>query len=275
MAEPTTQLDALKEINNALDKQLEALNTISLQLGNQVAVTHELAGASQEAGEALEKQAESTNMLDVITTKLNDRWTKFTENFTKWMPASFKDSWALLKTNISSIISVITGGQASVQGFFASIYDFFVKKASELAQDMIHFSEALENVRDKFGDLNENTSRQVVASARTLSGGLADAAGSSKAFAGKFGIGIDASIAKLQKMSEIAGDLGPTFDTLGEEGFKSASTQLYVLKDGLAFTSEGLQATTRLAQISGESLGSFSQHIMASVDKIGKHFGIQ
>ena len=274
MADPTTQLDALNEINNALDKQLETLNTISLKLGNQAAVTHELASASQEAGKALEEQAESTNMLDVITTKLNDQWKKFTANFTKWMPASFKDSWALLKTNISSIISVITGGQASVQGFFSSIYNFFVEKAAQLAQDMIRFSQALENVRDKFGDLNENTSRQVVSSARALSGGLREASNSSKAFAGKFGIGIDAGIARLEKMSEIAGDLGATFDTLSSDGFEKASTQLYVLKDGLAFTSEGLQATNRLAMISGESLGSFSEHIMASVDKIGKHFGM-
>ena len=273
MAE-TTQLGALNEINRALQQQLDSLNTISLQLGNQASVTRELAGASQEAGRALDQQAESTSILDKITKSLEDTWTKFTNKLTSWIPQSVKNGFSLLTTNISSFISVITGGQASVQGFFASIYNFFVKKAAELAQDMIRFSEALENVRDKFGDLNENTSRQVVSSARALSGGLREASNSSKAFAGKFGIGIDAGIAKLAKMSEIAGDLGATFDTLSSDGFEKASTQLYVLKDGLAFTSEGLQATNRLAMISGESLGSFSEHIMASVDKIGKHFGM-
>jgi len=269
-----TQLDALNEINRALNQQLDALSTISLQLGNQAAVTHELAGASQEAGKALEEQAKSTSNLDNITQALEKTWTKLTNKLTSWIPQSVKNGFNLLTTNISSFISVITNGQASVQGFFSSIYNFFVEKAAELAHDMIRFSEALENVRDKFGDLNENTSRQVVSSARALSGGLREASNSSKAFAGKFGIGIDAGIAKLAKMSEIAGDLGATFDTLSSDGFENASTQLYVLKDGLAFTSEGLQATNRLAMISGESLGSFSEHIMASVDKIGKHFGM-
>jgi hypothetical protein len=274
MAGEADQIALLQEMNRALNLQAEALNTITQRLGGQAAAYQDVTNAAQKAGTQIEEQAQSTNILDSAINSLTKGWNKFTEGLTSWIPDSVKNGFSLLKTNIMSMFSVLSDGSASIQGFFNEIYNVVIKKASQLAQENIKYAEALENVRDKFGDLNENTSRQVVASARTLSSGLKEAAGGSNAFAGKFGIGVDAGVAKLQKMSEIAGDLGATFDALGEEGFKKASTELYVLKDGLAFTGEGLQATTRLAMISGESLQSFSQHIMASVDKIGKHFGM-
>jgi hypothetical protein len=274
MAVEADQIALMQEMNRLLTLQAESLNTITQRLGNQSAAYQDMTDAAGKATEQIRSQSESTNFLDECIKGVTEGWENFTKALTNLIPDSVKNGFNLLKTNFTSLVSAIVGPQAAVQGFFSTIYDFFIKHAAELAKESQRFAEALEEVRDKFGDLNENTSRQVVASARTLSSGLADASGSSKAFAGKFGVGVDASIAKLQKMSEIAGDLGPTFDTLGEEGFKSASTQLYVLKDGLNFTSEGLQATTRLAQVSGESLTSFSQHIMASVNKIGKHFGM-
>ena len=274
MAVEADQIALMQEMNRLLTLQAESLNTITQRLGNQSAAYQDMTDAAGKATEQIESQSESTNFLDKCIKGVTEGWENFTKALTNLIPDSVKNGFNLLKANFTSLVSAIAGPQAAAQGFFNTIYNFFIEKAAALAKESQRFAEALEEVRDKFGDLNENTSRQVVASARTLSSGLANAAGSSKAFAGKFGVGVDASIAQLQKMSEIAGDLGPTFDTLGEEGFKSASTQLYVLKDGLAFTSEGLQATTRLAQISGESLGSFSQHIMASVDKIGKHFGM-
>ena len=56
--------------------------------------------------------------------------------------------------------------------------------------------------------------------------------------------------------------------------FKDASAELYVLKDGLNFSSEAIKQTAVLAQLSGKSLKSFSQDIEASIYKIGKNFGI-
>lgn len=274
MAVEADQIALMQEMNRLLTLQAESLNTITQRLGNQSAAYQEVTSAADDLVDKQKDQINSTNILDAAIKGLNDGWDNFVKSMTDWIPDSVKNGFDLLKNNFDSLASAVAGPMASIQGFFSKIYEFFIEKAVALAKESKRYAEALEDVRDKFGDLNENTSRQVVASARTLSSGLANAAGSSRAFAGKFGVGIDASIAQLQKMSEIAGDLGPTFDTLGEEGFKSASTQLYVLKDGLNFTSEGLQATTRLAQISGESLTSFSQHIMSSVDKIGKHFGM-
>ena len=274
MAVEADQIALMQEMNRLLTLQAESLNTITQRLGNQSAAYQDMTDAAGKATEQIKSQSESTNFLDECIKGVTEGWENFTKALTNLIPDSVKNGFNLLKANFTSLVSAIAGPQAAAQGFFSTIYDFFIVKAAALAKDSQRFTEALEEVRDKFGDLNENTSRQVVASARTLSSGLANAAGSSKAFAGKFGVGVDASIAQLQKMSAIAGDLGPTFDTLGEEGFKSASTQLYVLKDGLNFTGEGLQATTRLAQISGESLTSFSQRIMSSVDKIGKHFGM-
>ena len=258
MAVEADQIALMQAMNRLLALQAESLNTITQRLGNQSAAYQDMTSAAGAATDKIEEQTESTNWLDASIKKVTKTYDDFIKGFSDMVPDYVKNGFNLLKANFTSLVSAIAGPQAAAQGFFSTIYDFFIEHAAELAKEMQKYTVALEEVRDKFGDLTENTSRQVVASARSLSSGLADAAGSSKAFAGKFGVGVDASIAQLQKMTEIAGDLGPVFDTLGEEGFKSASTQLYVLKDGLNFTSEGLQATTRLAQISGENLQSFS-----------------
>ena len=274
MADSKTQLDALNEINRALETQLETLNTIAQSFGGQSAAYRDMTSAAGAATDKINAQTESTHMLDRAIQKVTSYWDDFTASLTSWIPDSVKNGFSLLTTNIMTLLGVTSDGQASLLGFFNSIYNTIIKKASELAIASVAYAEALENVRDKFGDLNEDTSKQVVSSAQALSSGLANAAGDSSAFAGKFGVGIDAGIAKLNKMNEIVADLGPTFNALGENGFANASRELYVLKDGLAFTGEGLQATARLAMISGESVQSFGQHIMASVDKIGKHFGM-
>jgi hypothetical protein len=267
MAVEVDQIELMQQMNRALNLQVEALNTITQRLGGQSAAYKDMTSAAGAATDKIDAQTESTSGLDRA-------WKGLTESLTSWIPDSVKNGFSLLTTNIMSLLGVMSDGQASIQGFFNTVYNTIIKKAAELAIASVAYAEALENVRDKFGDLNEDTSRQVVSSAQSLSSGLADAAGDGGAFAGKFGIGIDAGIAKLQKMTEIVADLGPTFNALGEEGFANASRELYVLKDGLAFTGEGLQATARLAMISGESVQSFGQHIMASVDKIGKHFGM-
>jgi len=274
MAVEADQIALMQEMNRLLTLQAESLNTITQRLGGQTAAYQDMTEAAQGAVDTLPDLTEGTNVLDKAIESVTDGWENFTKKLTSWVPDSVKNGFDLLKNNLDSLASAVAGPGASIQGFFGEIYDFFIEHAAELAKESQRFAEALENVRDKFGDLNENTSRQVVMSARTLSSGLREAAGGSSAFAGKFGVGVDAGIAKLEKMSEIAGDLGATFDALGEEGFAKASKELYVLKDGLAFTSEGLQATARLAMVGGESVQSFSQRIMASVDKIGKHFGM-
>lgn len=274
MAVEVDQIELMQQMNRALNLQVEALNTITQRLGGQSAAYKDMTSAAGAATDKIDEQTESTSFLDQAMQKVTSTWKGLTESFTSWIPDSVKNGFSLLTTNIMSLLGVMSDGQASIQGFFNTVYNTIIKKAAELAIASVAYAEALENVRDKFGDLNEDTSRQVVSSAQSLSRGLADAAGDGGAFAGKFGVGIDAGIAKLNKMNEIVADLGPTFNALGEEGFANASRELYVLKDGLAFTGEGLQATARLAMISGESVQSFGQHIMASVDKIGKHFGM-
>ena len=143
----------------------------------------------------------------------------------------------------------------------------------ELAKEQYELLDAFEKVRAKFGSFNENTSRRIKTGYEQFSGALRDAAGNSKAFASKFSMGIRGSIEQLEKIAEIAEDLGPIFDSMGQQ-FNDATAQLYVLKDGLNFSSEALQQTARLAQLNGKSVKQFSQEIMGSVDKIGRNFGV-
>jgi len=282
--EPVTlsQIELTQSMDRSLKQMLETMNSVNVSTGAQSAAFSELTEAATAASTATSGTTESLGLLSDMQEKVKKGTADLKEGFAKVFGASSwerltspaNEALGLLGTNVDSLIDSLSNPLAAAIGFVGGIWDQLTTKAAELARQGVQFARAMEEVRDKFGDLTQNTSRQVIDVGKNFGSSLREAAGGTGAFSSKFGVGIDGAIAKMQKASELAGDLGATFDALGKEGFKSAADELYVLKDGLAFTSEGLQATTRLAMMGGESLKSFSQSIMASVNKIGKHFGM-
>ncbi len=282
--EPVTpsQIELIQSMDRSLKQMLETMNSVNASTGAQSAAFNELTEAASELKPELDSAKQGLGALEEMQAKVEKGFSSFTDGIKSFIgqgnwdkfAANGSEALSLLHINVDSLTNALTNPLAAAIGFAGGIWDTIVAKAAELAHQGIQFARAMEEVRDKFGDLTQNTSRQVIDVGKNFGSSLREAAGGTGAFSSKFGVGIDGAVAKMQKASELAGDLGATFDALGKEGFKSAADELYVLKDGLAFTSEGLQATTRLAMMGGESLKSFSQSIMASVDKIGKHFGM-
>lgn len=275
------QIELTQSMDRTLKQMLETMNSVNASTGAQTAAFNDMTAAARAAAPELKPVEEALGALGEAQKKIDSGFKSFSDGLEgvigkkTWdkFASSGKEALDLLSINVDSLTDAIANPFAAALGFAGGLWDTLVVKAAELARQGVNFALAMEEVRDKFGDLTQNTSRQVISVGKNMSASLREAAGGTGAFASKFGVGIDGAIARMQKASEIAGDLGATFDALGTQ-FTEASDELYVLKDGLAFTSEGLQATARLAMMGGQSLKSFSQNIMASVDKIGKHFGM-
>lgn len=276
-----TQLELMQEMNRTLQQQAEILNTISERLSGQSAAFQEVTSSAEELAPALEDNSAKAGLFEGALKGVTEQWESFTgvvkkfvgeDNFNAFFNAG-AEAFNLLGINVTSLADAISNPLAAALGFLGNSWDILVGHAADLAHQGTAFARALEDVREKFGDLTQNTSRQVVDVGRNMSASLREAAGGTGAFASKFSPGVDGAIERMHMAMEIAGDLGSTFDALGKD-FSNASDELYVLKKGLDFTGEGLQATARLAMLGGQSLKSFSQGIMASIDKIGKQFGM-
>ena len=279
----STQIELMQRMNALMQQQLEKLTALEQRLGGQSGAYSQLQESASGAAESLNETTSAIDAANAASEKSEGLFGNLVSTVKEWNKSisdsltkalgPFSEGLQLLGVNFESLTNIISNPLGAAFGFLRQGYDILIEKAAELIQKQYEFANALEKVRDKFGSFNENTSRRIKTGYQQFSGALRDAAGNSKAFASKFQMGIDGAIEQLEKISELAGDLGPIFDTLGQQ-FNNATAELYVLKDGLHFTEEGLQQTARLAMLSGKSLKSFSQEIMASVDKIGRNFGI-
>ena len=279
----STQIELMQRMNALMQQQLEKLTALEQRLGGQSGAYGQLQESASGAAESLNETTSAIDAANAASEKSEGLFGNLVSTVKEWNKSisdsltkalgPFSEGLQLLGVNFESLTNIISNPLGAAFGFLRQGYDILIEKAAELIQKQYEFANALEKVRDKFGSFNENTSRRIKTGYEQFSGALRDAAGNSKAFASKFQMGIDGAIERLEKIAELAGDLGPIFDALGQQ-FNNATAQLYVLKDGLHFTEEGLQQTARLAMLSGKSLKSFSQEIMASVDKIGRNFGV-
>jgi hypothetical protein len=275
------QLQILQEINASLKQQRELLTAISEGAGSQAAAfrnvteaaqdavpaVNDMAGSMSSAGEELEK---TSGMWSTFTGKIKDFvgegvWEKFT--------TPFSEGLALLGTNFTSLHDIIMNPVQAAFGVLSTMYDTLIKKAVEMAQKLYELAEAYEKVRAKVGSFTETSAARVKTMATTMGSSLKEAAGGANVFASKFAPGIDGSIDRVEKAMEVFEDMGAITDALGSE-FNEASDELYLLKEGLGFSSEAMQQTATLAIATGRSTKSLSQEILSSVDKIGRNFGI-
>lgn len=281
MADESEQLRIMQEMNATLVQQRELLTAISGRLGGQAEAAREAAAAADEASTANEKMNKGLMDLTGGSDDLGKSFDNLTgkikgfvgEGVWNSFVGPLSDGLGLAKINFLSLSEAISNPVAASLGVLTNLYEIVIAKSVELAKDSYMLADAFEDVRANFGSFNETTSRTIKASYQQFGSSLKEAAGNSSAFSSKFSMGVAGSVEKLKKLTELATDLGPVFDMMSSQ-FKDASAELYVLKDGLNFSSEAIKQTAVLAQLSGKSLKSFSQDIEASIYKIGKNFGI-
>ena len=277
----TQQLQILQEINATLTQQRELLTSIAGASGTQANAFREVTNSAGEAAGAVNTMTESMSAASSETEKATGMWGKFTEALKGFVGdkawTSINDAvnpaLALLGTNFESLADIISNPVQAAFGVLTSVYDVVIKKAAEMMQDMYRLADAFERVRAKVGSFSESSAARVKTMAKTMSGSLKEAAGGANVFASKFAPGIDGAIERVEKSMEIFDDLGSVVDALGSD-FNRAQDELYLLKEGLAFSSEAMQQTARLAMLGGKSVKTFGQEILSSVDKIGRNFGI-
>lgn len=277
----TQQLQILQEINATLAQQRELLTSIAGASGTQANAFREVTNSAGEAAGAVNTMTESMSAASSETEKATGMWGKFTEALKGFVGdkawTSINDAvnpaLALLGTNLESLADIIANPVKAAFGVLTSVYDVVIKKAAEMMAAMYQLADAFERVRAKVGSFSESSAARVKTMAKTMSGSLKEAAGGANVFASKFSPGIDGAIERVEKSMDIFDELGSVVDALGSD-FNTAQDELYLLKEGLAFSSEAMQQTARLAMLGGKSVKTFGQEILSSVDKIGRNFGI-
>lgn len=271
------QVELMERMNTLLVEQTEKMNTLSGAMGGQSQVAQQATTVIEEHGEAMEKMGGSAESAGTKVGGFGEMFSSVADKMKSFLGDGIFDSFSkginMLGINFGSLADIVSNPVAAAMGFLGSIWDTLMKKAAEVYQEMLRLATAMERIREKFGSFNENTSRRTREAFENLGSTIRTTRENAAAFGSKFAPGFEGAEQRLNKVLEIATDLSPVIDLLGQQ-FNDAADQMYLLKDGLAFSGEALQQTAVLSQLAGKSLRGFSEEIMATINKIGKNFGV-
>lgn len=256
--------DIISELNRMLQIQNEKLEGINDTLNEQLNVSRQISSSSGPTADNLRRSASAASELTSNMQKAQQNVKGFHTNIVsvaKAMGTTLKNSIGMLLTNISTLFEAVQNPFRALIGFIGTAFDMLAKKASEIIQKMYDYAEAVESVRDKFGDLVQNTSKQTLLASKYLG------------FGEKFNIGYDGAIEKLRKVSELAEGLGSIIDATGKD-FQNYVNDVYLLNEGLGFTGQQLKQVGVLSRLSSKDMGGMMKDIERSTNQVGKALGI-
>jgi len=269
------QIELMQQMQRLLIENATNTRDMTRAMGEQVQILRDIREAGGMASGTMRDGSSSLNEFADAATGAADAAQSTFDTMSSGLKVTdiFSNSMSLLGTNISSAFTAITGPVNAAFGFLGTAFNALMKQAADLQQAMYDLLSAFEKVRDTFGSFAENTSGRVKRAFGDFNKQLRETGDGVNYFGSKFAPGIDGSVARLQLMQQYAEDLGPVFDTLGED-FNSSTSQLYMLNKSLGFNGEQLQKVGVLSRMSSLSLKDFSQGILNNVNKIGRSLGI-
>jgi hypothetical protein len=274
------QTQLLRDLNRALQEQSERMAAMGDSYGQQSRVVEEANAAVEDYSSSMFNLGEQQSNVNQMFSEGAEKSQSFGDSLKSWLNKSSSAAASGLSTaidqltaNFSALTDVITNPLQAAFGFLFTAFDMLMEKAVDRIREFFEFRDALERVRKEFGSFTENTSGRIYKSFTQFNSSLREAAGNTGVFASKFSMGMQGTIERLEMVAELAGDMGATFDVLGQE-FNDATAELYVLKQGLLFSGEALKNVSVMSIVSGKSLKQFSNDTLASVNKIGRQLGI-
>lgn len=271
----TPDPDIINQLNRLLVDMNSTLGSVNANLSTQVEILEEIraaggfaAGSMGDATAGLDAMSEGA---DAAAASVDSMGASMKQSI-GFMDA-MKNAGGLLRENLTTAFDALTGPVNAFVGLVSTGFEILMGKAADLANESYEFARALEQVRDRFGDLALGISSRIVESGRNLGTSLRAAAGGAGVFASKFTPGITGAVEMLEKMSQYAEDLGAVVDVLGDQ-FNEAAAQTFALREGLAFSGEALKMTAILTRNSSQTLKGFQEVILRSVNQIGRSFGI-
>lgn len=233
-------------------------------------MTDTLKTAFNQAGGNAKAASGSFDNLSIRVTKVKDALVKLVEqneflsgivDTVKFMGASFKGVWGVIKS--------LTGGLFMMAKSIISIpfqmLSSLVKEA-DAGGGGNELAAAYEKVREEFGSFKEATSRDVIASARSMKGELANTGLSIyKTFGGL--------AQRLDYFRELAQAMGATFGVLSRQ-FAENAEAIGAYQKGLGLSNEAMKAIGARAFATGTQLTESLREVGNYALQMGQSFGI-
>lgn len=186
----------------------------------------------------------------------------------KLLSSAFK----LISFTISGVIDVISSGIKLVASLATGIFDFVMDlweglfdMSKQMMQQSADYARAIEEVRDKFGDVSQGVGKAVVNMGNQMF------AGTTAGLSG-FALFEDKADA-LRKMSEMASAGGAAFELLIDQFKGQNLNALYAFKQGLGLTNEEFAGLARNAIVTGRPLKEITLEIQKYARGLSKEFG--
>ena len=157
----------------------------------------------------------------------------------------------------------------AILGIPLKIFDIMTSKAAELAGDTSVF-DAMERVREQFGDISEGFGKRVVDGAKGIKKSLGEAGLS---VARVFGTGPGGVAASIDASNELAQALGDSIYMLGES-FDKVAGPLFVLQKGLGIANEELKGLVIASRLAGRETTDVLRDIEKLSTSMSKKFGM-
>ena len=214
-----TQIELMEQMRRLLAENAANTRDMTRALGEQLQILRDIKEAGGVASGSMRGAGESLNEFTNAAEGAAEAAQQTFDTMTSGLKVTdmFSNSWELLKTNFSTMLTAITTPINAVFGFLGTAFNALMKQAADLQQAMYDLLNAFEKVRAEFGSFAENTSGRVKRAFGDFNKQLRETGDGVNYFGSKFAPGIDGSIARLQLMEQYAGDLGAVFDTLGED----------------------------------------------------------
>ena len=245
-----------------IDRVSERVQEIRAGLADAAKAAEDQANAistAAEVAEALRKKREEERDLIIAQNEALEKQKKEIDNIEKslnkglkFMTDTFSGALGSLSAIGSAISSVAIGAFNIGKALLAiplKIFDIMLNKAAELANASRVIAEAIEDVREQYGDVNKGLSKQVIDGGKDMGDSLGEAGLS---ISRVFGMGPEGVAAAIRESLDIAKSLGPVVGLLGEK-FGDAAGDLVVFKKGLGLTNEDMKAVIMQSKAMGKN----------------------
>ena len=267
-----TQLDLVVKIRNALKgeglKEAEkTVRDLSTALNEATNNAESAAGGMGDAKAAIEEMGEEADKTNekLFTGK------KVFKAFTSAMGSGISTV-----TNVASAIFNIVASLGKLGIALLSvpfkIFDSFVQTAQTLPRNTA-IVDALEEIRDVFGDIESSSGKAVASQLKTISHESSNLAGTGLSVAQVFGFGAEGIAGALKAVNELAKGTGEAFTRL-KGIFKKSGVELAMMQKGLGLSAESMGKLMNLAEIRGKDVAGTMTEFAKIAIQTGKSFGI-
>jgi hypothetical protein len=273
------QLGMLQQMKGLLEEIPALFEKMGGSIGKQTSALNQLATASKEANDpkkikdmnsALEELAEGTD--------------KASKGFSKQQKAMAGVGAAAVgaKAGFGAFKNILGGTMNAVTGLASSMFNLATGAFGAVMgmwSGLIGMAqggggggglrEALEKVREEFGNIATNEGKAVVDTFKEIRGSGNFAAKSGLSLRRVFG-GIKEQLAGVL---ELAKEFGPAFSRMAED-FKSNAVELIILNKGLGLSATSLSNLGDMARQSGQTMNEVLNETAQTSVHLGKAFGI-